>query len=165
MSATLEISVQNLSLTQATELSLLVDLEARWENLRTPRSQTPEMQSTAAQDLHSKQKAYEAFRARLAAFNKKYQPAHVPELLLNNPVRLGLWCKKMRDLYVQVEQDPRVPCPVHLLEKAYRCADRMAGRLGKDLFSRCKPLDSTQTAIRELEALLQWCGGVTRLAS
>jgi hypothetical protein len=153
MSAMSETPAQNLSLAQATELSLLVDLEARWENLRKARFMTP-------QELHNVQKAYELFRTKLMAFNKKYAPAHVPDLLLNNPVRLGTWCKRMCQLYLQVEHDPHVPCPVHLLEKAYRCADGMASRIGKEPFKRSVPLDSTQAAVRELEALLRWCSGL-----
>src|SRR5579871_5391690 len=74
---------------QATELALLVELEARWENLRTNRLPSPEVPPTT-QDLHGKQKAYEAFRLKLAAYNKRYTPAHVPELLLNTPTRLGI---------------------------------------------------------------------------
>src|SRR5262249_46319944 len=103
---------------QVAELSLLVDLEARWENLRTIRSQDPEGGATT-QDLQGKQKAYEAFRAKLVAYNKRYEPAHIPELLLNTPARLNLWCRSMRDLYLQAEHNPQGHCPVHLMEKAY----------------------------------------------
>ena len=77
---------------QAAELALLVELEARWENLRKPPSPTPEV-PYSTQELHGRQKTYEAFRARLAAYNQRYRPAHIPELLLNTPARLGLWCR------------------------------------------------------------------------
>ena len=60
---------------QAAELSLLVDLEARWENLR-------QTSPGDLQDLHGRQKAYDAFHTKLVAYNKQYRPAHVPELLL-----------------------------------------------------------------------------------
>ena len=90
-----ETSAGTLDPAQATELSLLVDLEARWENLRKTPSPDPEVVA-ATQDLKAKQKAYEAFRAKLVAYNKQYSPAHVPELLLNTPARLGIWCRKMR---------------------------------------------------------------------
>src|SRR5689334_15611073 len=113
-----EASVGNLDHAQATELSVLVELEAHWENMRKSLSRSPEAASTV-QALQGKQKAYEAFHSKLVAYNNRYTPPHVPELLLNTPVRLGLWCRMMRDLYLKVEQDPRGHCPVHLLEKAY----------------------------------------------
>jgi hypothetical protein len=141
---------------QAAELALLVDLEASWENLRKTPSWTPEAPSTL-QELRDRQKAYESFRTKLATYNKRYTPAHVPELLLNTPVRLGLWCRKMRDLYLQLESNPQAHCPVHLVEKAYRWADRVAGRLNKPRVNRGTPPSDIPAAIRELDALCQWC--------
>ena len=114
-----EASVGNIDAAQAAELSLLVDLEARWENLRKTPLQAAEAGATT-QDLHGKQKAYDAFRAKLVAYNKQYTPAHVPELLLNTPSRLGKWCRTMRELYLLVEHNSQGHCPVHLLEKAYQ---------------------------------------------
>ena len=142
--------------THAAELAALVELEARWENLRTAPSRTAEVRSTN-EDLHGMQRAYETFRAKLAAFNARYAPAHVPELLLNSPVRLGVWCRRMRDLYAQVVEDPTVRAPVHLMEKAYRCADKIASRIGKDHPARPTPPDDVRAAVAELEALTRWC--------
>ncbi len=163
MPAMREASVGNLDPAQATELSLLVDLEARWENLRKTASLDPKVGSTT-QDLQGKQRAYEAFRAKLVAYNKRYRPAHVPELLLNTPSRLGIWCRTMRDLYLQVEHDPQGHCPVHLLEKAYRWAERMGVRLNRDCVSRSTPPGTIRAAIRDLEALGQWCEDLARSA-
>jgi len=148
---------------QATNLAVLVDLEARWENLRKTRSRDPQTRSTL-QDLQNKQKAYEAFRAKLVAYNKRHKPAHVPELLLNTPSRLGLWCRSMRDLYLQVENDPQGHCPVHLLEKAYRWADLLGARMNKPPVSRSTVPGNIRAAIRELEALGQWCDELARVA-
>ncbi len=150
--------------TQAVELAELVEVEACWENLRADMSRTAAVRSTT-QDLHGIQKAYEAFRVRLTAYNKHYPPGHVPELLLNTPLRLGLWCRRMRDLYVQVKQAPQVRYPVQLLEKAYRCADRIAGRTGKACPHRSTLAGDLQTAIREMEALGQWCANQAGLES
>jgi hypothetical protein len=141
---------------QAAELALLVELEARWENLRTNASPVPEVRLTS-QALNGKQKAYEAFRAKLAGYNKRYAPVHVPELLLNTPARLGIWCRTMRGLYLRVEGDLQGPCPVHLLEKAYRWADRIAGKLSKDPITRSATPASIPDAIRALEAVGHWC--------
>src|SRR5262245_31068424 len=154
----------DLDLEQAAELSLLVDLEACWENLRKPAPGYPDA-ATATKDLSARQKAYEAFRIKLVAYNKKYTPAHVPELLLNTPARLGLWCRRMRDLYLQVEHAPPGHCPVDLLEKAYRCADRVAGRMGKGRVRRPTPPETIRAAIEELEALGRWCDALAGVAA
>jgi len=142
---------------------VLVDLEAHWENLRKTRSREPQARSTL-QDLQSKQKAYEAFRTKLVAYNKQYKPAHVPELLLNTPSRLGIWCRSMRDLYVRVENDLKDHCPVHLLEKAYRWADLLGVHMNKPLISRSPPPANIRAAIRDLEALSQWCDDLAKVA-
>src|SRR5579862_6742461 len=141
---------------QATTLSVLVDLEARWENLKKSRSQDPQAGFTL-QDLQSRQKAYEAFRAKLTAYNKRFKPAHVPELLLNTPARLGLWCRSMRDLYLQLANDLQGHCPVNLVEKAYRWADQLAKHLGKPPMTRPTPPATIQAAIGELETVSKWC--------
>jgi hypothetical protein len=144
---------------QATDLSVLVDLEARWENLRKASPRNRDVGSTT-QDLHSKQKAYDAFRAKLIAYNNRYRPAHVPELLLNTPTRLGLWCRTMRDLYLRVEHAPNCHCPLELLEKAYQWADRVGVRMNKDLIVRSTPPITIRAAIEKLEELAQWCDGL-----
>jgi hypothetical protein len=161
MNATLDAPVQNLSSTQAKELCLLVDLEARWENLRIYQPTTPGMPSTL-KELHQKQRAYEAFFAKLAAYNKIYRPAHVPELLLNNASRLGVWCRKMRDLHLEIQHDTQATCPVHLLQKAYRWADRLADRIKQDRVARATLSGTIPGAIRELEDLSQWCDRLSR---
>src|SRR5262249_22601140 len=130
MSAELqEVISRSLGPAQAADLSLLVDLEACWENLR-------QTSPGDLHDLHGRQKAYDSFPTKLVAYNRKYRPAHVPELLLSTPSRLRRWCQAMRRLYLQVEHDPKGHCPVYLLEKAYRRADRISARLNKDRVKR-----------------------------
>ena len=158
-----EASVGDLDSAQATALSVLVDLEAHWENMRKIRSRDPEVRSTV-QDLQGKQKAYEAFHTKLVAYNNRYSPAHVPELLLNTPSRLGIWCRTMRDLYLKVEHDPRGHCPVHLLEKAYGWADRVSARMNKERVSRSISPRTIRAAIQDLEALGQWCEDLAKVA-
>jgi hypothetical protein len=145
---------------QAAELSLLVDLEARWENLRKVNP------GYSLQDLQARQKAYDAFHAKLVAYNRRYTPPHVPELLLNTPLRLALWCRKMRDLYRQVEQLPQGHGPVHLVEKAYRCADHIAIRLHTDPVSRPAALPGTShDTAGTLEALAKWCDSLASVSA
>ncbi len=154
-----EAQIATLDPTQAADLSVLVDLEACWENLR--HAPLPNVDAkTSLKDLSAKQKAYDAFHIRLVAYNKQYTPAHVPELLLNNPSRLGAWCRVMRILFLRRPQDAHNPCPVHLLEKAYRWADRIGARMNKNLLIRKTPPITLEDAIRNLEALVQWCDGL-----
>jgi len=155
--------VGNLDPVRAVELGLLVDLEAGWENLRKHPSRSTES-GPAAKDLPGIQKAYDAFRGKLVAYNKRYAPAHVPEMLLNTPYRLGSWCQAMRDLYARVEHDPRGRCPVHLLEKAYRWADQMAERMKKGHLNRSVPPGTIRDVIEGLEALVRWCDGLACVA-
>jgi hypothetical protein len=159
-----EASVVNIDAAQAAELSLLVDLEARWENLRRTPLRSSEVESST-QDLQGKQKAYDSFHAKLVAYNKKYTPMHVPEMLLNTPSRLARWCWTMRALYLRVEHEPRGHCPVHLLEKGYQWANRMGVRMNKGSVSRSTPPDTIRAAIRDLEALGQWCDDLAKVAS
>jgi hypothetical protein len=111
------------------------------------------------------QKAYEAFKAKLGAYNKSFLPAHVPELLLNTPVRLGRWCLVMLDLYRSIEDDPEAHCPADLMAKAYWWADRVAGRMGKDRFSPRPPPADIHTVIGDLAALSQFCLGLSAAAA
>jgi hypothetical protein len=149
---------------QATSLARLVDLEACWENMRDNRARLPQATS-ALQDLQSKRKAYDAFRTKLAVYNKRYKPAHIPELLLNTPSRLGLWCRAMRDLYVQVENDLQGYSPVHLLEKAYGWADRLSVRMTIPLAARSTRPRDIRAAIEDLEVLIRWCDELANVAA
>ena len=156
MSPINEAPAVNQTRAQVTELSVLVDLEAGWENLRRPTPRHPDG-AAALKDLSARQKAYDAFRVRLLAYNKRYAPAHVPELLLNTPTRLGSWCRAMRDLYRQVEHDPQAHRPLNLLEKACRQAGQISARMNKSLVSLDTPPATIADAVRQLDALGQWC--------
>ncbi len=151
-----ETTIGNRSAAQASELAVLVDLEACWENLRkNPQVGIARMDPT--QDLKNRQKAYDVYRSKLLAYNKRYTPAHQPEMLLNTPVRLGKWCQAMRDLYVQLEQDPQARPPVHLIAKAYQWAERIGLPVTKDRAARSMPPATMRDAIRELEDLGRVC--------
>lgn len=164
MTETKEASVETLAPAQAADLCQLADLEACWENLRRTPSLASEI-SDSREDLHGRQRAYEIFRGKLAAYNQLYKPAHVPELLLNTPSRLSVWCRRMRDLYVLVEHDARVHAPVHLLEKAYRWADRVSIRMNKERITRSAPPANVQAAIQELEAVSRWCDELNQVVA
>ena len=114
MSGGREAKAANLQPAQTTALSLLLDLEARWENLRNTPSQSPQA-GHGTQDLLVRQKVYEAFHSMLVAYNNRYAPAHIPELLLNTPARLGKWGEMVSD-------DAR-----HLHASGARSAGRLSG--------------------------------------
>ena len=77
--------------------------------------------------------------------------------LLNNAQRLKIWCRRMRDLLLRVQTGAVALYPVHLLEKAYRWADRLADRMKQSHIARPALSDNTPAAIRDLEELAQWC--------
>ena len=121
------VAEEEISAAQAAALTVLLDLEARWENLRAARSGTPQVPS-ATPDLQAMQRAYAAFRAQLRAYQMRFAPTHASELLLNTPARLGRWCRQVRELYLRAGQAAQAHSAVHLLEKAYRWADCPARR-------------------------------------
>jgi hypothetical protein len=141
------------------ELAVLVDLEARWENVRASRTSAG---PSTLQELQGKQRSYEVFHAKLVAYNKRYTPLHIPELLLNNPARLGPWCKTMGALFAEL--DNAVPFPAHLLEKVYRLADGIASRKGSDCAARPTPA-GVRSAARELDDLAAWCAELAGAAA
>ena len=150
--------------TRVRELALLVDLEAGWQNLRQAPRLGPEGALTL-RELTANQRAFEAFRVKLAAYNGLYRPAHTPELLLNTPSRLAKWCRKMADLHLRLaELDSQAPCPKHLLEKAYRWADLIGARGQRALVSRAAQPVTIRDAVRALEAVVRWCESLESVA-
>jgi hypothetical protein len=150
-------AARELDANQAAELTLLIDLEARWENMRT----YPPGDAATALGLQDRQRAYQAFRAKLVAYNRRYTPAYVPELLLNHPVRLSAWCRAVRDTYLLAEHHPRAHCPAHLVEKARRWAGRVGARSGQGFAGPAGPPASIGAAILDLEELIGWCDRVS----
>lgn len=149
-------------LVQAKDLLQLVDLEARWENLRNTPASTPG--SLSLEELQEKQKAHLAFQAHLVAYNQRYTPAHIPELLLNTPARLGKWCWHMRDLCRKVEQAGTIQDCSYLAAKAYRWADKIARRLGKDPVPREPAAGGSKSIADVLEYVGQWCSDLNPAA-
>ena len=152
-----EAIASKLSPTQAAELTRVVELEARWENLGKPGAKAGPGFSVS--DLHAKQRAYDALRTCLKNYEAKYQPVHMPEVPRNNPARLGEWCRTLRALLRRVEADGgvSVPAPVQLVAKAYGLADRIATRLKEPLLDRGTTADSLSAAIAHLDGLISWC--------
>jgi hypothetical protein len=137
-------------LPQAVELAQLVELEALWENL-------PAAPTQSGRDLLAKQNAFEAYRSRRAAYDGRHK-AHVSRQSVHSSARLAAWLRGMRDLLARAEFDPRCPCPVHLMEKARRSAERLALRLKAEPPVVAPPA-TVRLAIEGLEALVTWCEG------
>jgi hypothetical protein len=134
------------------ELAQLVELQARWENL-------PTAAGRGVPDLIAKQAAYEAYRSRQAAYNARHERAYDPPAVKHSPARLAAWLRAMRDLFARAEDDPRCPCPVHVLEKARRSAARMGERLRSEPPAASEPA-TIRAAVEGLEALAGWCDTV-----
>jgi hypothetical protein len=165
MTSPLRFPTSQISPVQATELALLVDLEARWENLRLDQSAN-RGKTLSREELKQIQMAYEAFHGKLVVYNARYKPAHVPELLLNTAFRFQLWCRSLKGLFLVVLQNESpLNCPVHLLEKAYRCADRIADRANKERFARPPLSESIAATVQDLGNLASWCDGLIPIAA
>ena len=156
------VAAEEISAAQAAALTMLLDQDARRENLRAARSGTPQVPS-ATPDLQAVQRAYAAFRAQLKAYQTRFSPTHATELLLNTPARFGRWCRQVRDWHLRAGHAARAHGPVHVLEKAYRWADRLAGKRGAERASRATPPGTAEAVIRDLEALAAWCDALTQI--
>ena len=154
-----ESAAEMLDPAQAAELSRVIDLQARWENMRDDPARVGAGFSTP--DLQGRQRAYETFRARLAAYTARYRAAQVPELTLNTPDRVGAWCRAVRAVFRRAEPvGVGSDRPTHAVEKAYRLADRIAARLKTSPLGRESPPDGIPSAVRDLDAVIRWCDGL-----
>lgn len=133
---------------RAAELVRVLDLQARWENLRVGNTI-----STA--QLHGLQQAFEAYRASQAAFAGHGD--QVPELTPGGPDRLGRWCRTVRA--VCQGADPG-GYPGHLMAKAYHLADRIARRAKADPPARGEAPADREGAARQLGEIAAWCDAV-----
>jgi hypothetical protein len=154
-----ESAAEMLDPAQAAELSQVIDLQARWENMRDDPERVGVGFSTP--DLQGRQRAYEMFRARLAAYTARYRAAQVPELTLNTPDRVGAWCRAVRAVFRQAEPGAGSNRPTHAVEKAYRLADRIAARLKTGPVGREVSPGGTPSAVRNLDAVIRWCDGLS----
>jgi hypothetical protein len=144
---------------QAEALALLVELEACWQNV--PAAPAGGSAREGLLGLRAKQRAFDAYHAQLVAYNKRYRPVHEAERPLSSPARLAAWCRAMSGLY---RRAGHAACPVHLVEKAYRCADRLGARLAADFVRRPPPVTTTADAIEGLGAIADWCDALPAAA-
>ena len=150
-----ETSAEKFDPVQAADLINVLNLQAKWECvLGTPVGADVASSTTNLQD---RQRQYEAFRIQMAAYVDRYKTTYVPDMTLNTPDRFGRWCRTVRAVCGRAEQVAGSVCPDHVVEKAYRVADRIAGTLSKDPVGRGAAPDSIGAAIRDLDAVIVWC--------
>ncbi|HEY1189667.1 MAG TPA: hypothetical protein VGE74_18615 [Gemmata sp.] len=148
-----ESAAEKLSPEQAAALVRVLDLQARWENHRDDPTKT----ATSTADLQSRQRAFEAFRAALREYATAFNDAKFPEPTQNVPDRLAIWCRTLRTVCQRADG----PGSALLLTKVHRLADRIATRMGLPPVERGVVEDRGGT-IRELEAVIAWCGRVAQ---
>ena len=146
-----ETTAENLRPEQAVELSRVIELQARWENHRDETG----LVGCSANELLERQRRYSAFRTHSAEFATRHRAIEIPELTLNTPVRLALWCRVIVTVFRRAES--RAAGPVEVVSKAYRLADRVADRLKTDHVARGAAPSSMEEAIRDLENVILWC--------
>lgn len=135
---------------QAAELVRVLDLEAAWEAAKGTAGEY------TLRDLHLRQKSFEEYRARLAAYAASYRTTRVPELSPTAPDRLRVWCQTVRAVAARAGG---TEYPRNIVARAYRAADRVAGRLGRPPVERPAP-QAPDDVTRALEAIIAWCDGV-----
>lgn len=152
MSQLSENAVVNLEASQAVELLRVLELQAFWENLKenTPTKDVPTGQ------LKDRQKAYEAYRSRLAAYTTKYRSFPLPELSQNSPKWVSQWFRVVRAVVRAAVDGPNVELPTHLVTKAHRLGLRVAERLKRTPLANASSPATLPAAVEQLEALIAW---------
>jgi hypothetical protein len=154
MSQMNEIAAARLTPARAAELVQILDLQSRWENLRTDGNY-----STG--QLQALQGAFEAYRSRLANYVAQDHSDAIPELTPTKPGRLGTWARTVRAV-LRLADDQA--CPVHLVAKAHRVADQIATRLKSQPGVWETPKDRAG-AICQLDGVIAWCDALNALPS
>ena len=158
-----ESAAEKLDPAQAAELVQVLDLQARWENLWDDRTRDGSDHSTPL--LQGLQLAFEAFRSRMAEYTARYRTAQIPDLSPSGPDRLAGWCRAVRAIFQRAGHETGGDCPVHVVAKAHRLADRIAARVKNDPVRRGSPPDDIAGAIRDLGAIIAWCDGLVAPSS
>lgn len=143
---------------QAVELARLIELHAKWENMRETPAGAAAGFSTL--DLQERQRAYDAFRARQVAYTTRFRAAPLSEVSLNGPERVGDWARAVRAVLRRAEVEAKDESFPHAVAKAYRLVERVAGRLKVGALTRGASGDGIAGAVRNLNAVIQWCEDV-----
>jgi hypothetical protein len=153
-----EFAAESLAPAQAADLLRVLDLHAEWENTRgEPAKGRP---GPSVSDLRAVQNTFEAYRAALAGYSARYKSEAVPEIAGSIAERVATWCRAVRAVVRRAEGHTGAACPVHLMAKVYRLADRVAERSRTERVARGSTSQSLWAAIQELDSVIRWCDGV-----
>jgi hypothetical protein len=141
-----------MSAAQATALAAVVELEATWENV--PAAAVAASPGESLRDLTAKQRTFDAYRAGLINYNRRFQVDYHGKRPATTCKRLGAWCRKLANLYRRAEG---AETPVQMLEKVHRCADRLAARLATAPCRRPEAPTSKADATADLQSVADWC--------
>lgn len=144
-----EMAAERLSPSRAAELTRLLDLKCRWENMRLGASI-----STA--QLHALQKAFDAYRNSLMAYSGGNRNEPIPDLSPSGPNRLRTWCRTLR---VILSRSASMEYPANIIEKARIFANKIANRVHTESAPRGISEDM-DGAIHELDMLIAWCSSL-----
>jgi hypothetical protein len=142
-----ETAAAKLDPVRAADLTRVLDLQSRWENLRAEVGDS----MTHLQPL---QKAFETYRARRAEYVARYRSEHIPDLSPSGPERLGAWCRAVCAL---LRRAGECECPANTVVKALRMADRISARVKVEQVGRESPPHDAAGAIQQLDAIISWC--------
>jgi hypothetical protein len=137
---------------QANALAALIELEAFWENV--PVTAAGALPSESLRGLTAKQRAFDAYHASLVAYNRRYGVAYHGERPAATPKRLGAWCRRLAALYRRADQ---ADCSIQLLEKAHRCADRVAAQMAVTACPRAASASGPSDVAADLGSIADWC--------
>ncbi|HJZ58965.1 MAG TPA: hypothetical protein VKE74_28740 [Gemmataceae bacterium] len=143
-----ESTAERLATEQATALVRVLDLQALWEAHRDD----PAKSASSTPDLRERQRAHDAFQAALRDYTSRYGNTVLPEPTQVMPKRLAIWCRVLRGLFRRAEGE----CPVQVMAKVHRVADRIAERTGEQP-PECGQAEDMAGAVREMDAVVAWC--------
>jgi hypothetical protein len=107
------------------------------------------------------QTTFEAYRSALAAYSARYKSDAVPEIASSIVERVAAWCRTVRAVIRRAEGQAGAVCPDHVVAKVYRLADRVAERSRVEQVARGSAPEGLWAAIRELDAVIRWCDGLS----
>ncbi len=160
MSQMCESAGKKLTPEQAADLSRLLELLTRWENMRDDPATVEGINAPAL--LLDRQRAYELYQVHLRTYSTRYKTSQMPAVTTNTPAHIGDWLRAVRAIWRRAESKVGDDTPVHILEKAYRLVDRTADRLKTDRFVRTTKIHGVPAAVGELEAVIDWCDRLVR---
>ena len=150
MSHMSETAVAHLDAAQALELVRVMELQAFWENLR----ETVGQKDLPTSHLKDRQRAYEAYRSRLAAYTTKYRTFPLPELTQNSPKWVAQWFRVVKAILQRTADAATNEIPLQLLAKTHRLADRILVRLKKTPLASFTAPTTWEAALAQLDTLV-----------